>query len=169
MVNYSETLAAFETELKRLLTQRRFLDEQIKKLLRVVEIIKTLAEESDEPVMQPPPMHPDEEAGFTQRVRAVLKANPFRFLSAVEVRDVLLKENPSEDSKVTLIHAHNTLKRLFAQGELEESDAPEGRKSYRFKTPSYGEVLGGLTGPFPNPTPDQIMAMLANTTQDKKK
>jgi|HubBroStandDraft_6_1064221.scaffolds.fasta_scaffold205363_2 hypothetical protein len=145
MVNYNETLAAFHAEVERLMAESQQLDEKIKKFLKVIEIVQTLAAESNEPLIEPPPMHPDEEKGFTDRVREILKANSSKRLTAIEIRDVLLKSSPKDDPKIVLIHTHNTLKRLHRQDEVEETRINDGRNAYQWKEASYAEVLGSLS------------------------
>jgi hypothetical protein len=129
--NYTSIVADFEGELHRLIAERDKVNGQIDRITKAIEAIQLLAQESDAPIMEPPPLPPDKEAGFSDRVRAILDANPLRTLTALEIRDVMLKTNPKDDPKIMLIHIHNTLKRLFMQGELEEHELAEGRKGYK--------------------------------------
>jgi hypothetical protein len=131
---YNEILSTLRQNVEHMVAEHAAIGKKITSLMKAIEAVQALAAE-EELVIQPPTMPPEMEAGFTDRVRNILKANPFRPLTAVEVRDVLLKETPKDDPKVTLIHAHNTLKRLKSQDEVDESDAPEGRKAYRIKSP----------------------------------
>jgi len=143
---YTEILNTLHKDLVRLGSERESVNQKIAKLVKAIEAVQMLAAE-EELVIQPPTMPPDMEAGFTDRVRNILKANQYRPLTAVEIRDVLLKETPKDDPKVTLIHAHNTLKRLKAQDEVEESDGPEGRKAYRLKVTFMDAVMATLNTP----------------------
>jgi len=131
MPNYSAVIEDFEQELHRLIAERDKVNSQIERITKAIEAVQLLAEEDDAPIMQPPPLPPDKEGGFSDRVRAILDANPLRTLTALEIRDVMLQSSPDDDPKVMLIHIHNTLKRLFMQGELEEQELPEGRKGYK--------------------------------------
>jgi hypothetical protein len=133
MPNYSEMAASLRVEADRLLQERDKLQQQIERIITAIEAIGVLAQESDEPIMEPPPMLPDEERGFTDEVRAILKANPLRAFTAVDIRNMMVERTPHSDPKIILIHAHNTLKRLFRQGELDESSLNEGRTSYKWK------------------------------------
>lgn len=152
MVNYTANLMAFRAELNRLLMERERLDEQIKKLGKVIEIVQTLAEDSDEPILEPPPMPPDEERGFTDRVRELLKTNAPKRLTAIEIRDVLVKATPKDDPKIVLIHTHNTLKRLARQDEVEETTITDGRSAYAWKdTRAFVNHLAALAALADNP------------------
>jgi hypothetical protein len=151
--NYSATLTEFREELKRLLAEQDRIQKQIGLILKAMESIQVLARDSDEPIVQPLP--PDEEAGFTDRVRAILKANPLRPLTAVEIRDVILASESGADPKVMLIHTHNTLKRLHRQQEVEEGDTVDGRKAYKLKYAF--DALAALSGLKLDPPPDGWM------------
>lgn len=133
MPNYNAMIAELNEELKRLVAQNEQLQNRITAILKAVDTIQILALESDEPIIYPelPPI----ESGFTNKVRAVLRANPAKALTAVEIRDVLLKSEPKADSKVMLIHTHNTVKRLKRQEEIEPVFESEGRVAYRWKSP----------------------------------
>jgi len=131
MPNYRAVLVEFQEELARLVKDREFIQKQIERISKAIADIQVLAQESDEPIMEPPPMHPDEEAGFTNRVRAILKLNPAMAITPVQMRDVLRKEMPDADPKIVLIHTHNTLKRLHKQGEIEEIPTGDG-KAYKW-------------------------------------
>jgi hypothetical protein len=135
MPNYHAILTEFQDELARLVKDRDFVQKQIDRISKAIVDIQVLAQESDEPIMEPPPMHPDEEAGFTDRVRTILRLNPAVGITPVQIRDVLRKELPKDDPKVMLIHIHNTLKRLHRQEEIDEIPLEEGR-AYRWKFPS---------------------------------
>jgi hypothetical protein len=131
MPNYNAAIAEFQAQFDRLLEQRDQLDRQISGVKNVIDAIKTLADESDEFTIEIPPLPPAEEAGFTDRVRATLRANPALSLTAVVIRDEFLKTDPKADPKVLLIHTHNTLKRLLKQGEVVEASTSAGR-GYRW-------------------------------------
>jgi hypothetical protein len=130
--NYSQIIQEFQDELQRLMLERNKIDDQIQRLSKALESVQILAADSDAPVMEPPPLPPDEEAGFTNRVRAVLNANTSRYLTAIEVRDVLT--GPRDDPKTMLIHTHNTLKRLHRQGEIDEQKLSDGKAGYKAKS-----------------------------------
>lgn len=176
MPNYNATIAEFQKQLESLLQQREQLDRQIAGVTAVIEAIKTLADESDESLLEVPPMPPNEEAGFTDRVRAILKANPALALSAVVIRDEFLKAAPKEDPKIFLIHTHNTLKRLHRQGEVEEVTTSAGR-AYRWKFPDIDEKMRAAIGrktfgqrfavPSLDPTPDHIEDAMKATFKRK--
>ena len=169
MPNYRAILGEFQDELARLLKDRDFVQKQIDRISKAIADIQVLAQESDEPIMEPPPLSPSEEPGFTDRVRSILRSNPLRPLTAVEIRDVLLKTSPKDDPKIMLIHVHNTLKRLDRQDEVEEVPGVDGRNAYRWTDPMFRGALAGLAGldlpgaaaafkslppldgPFPNP------------------
>jgi hypothetical protein len=106
---------------------------RLQRVNAAIDAIKVLAAESDEPLIEPPPMLADEEKGFTDRVREVLKANSLKRLTALEIRDVILKSSPKDDPKIVLIHIHNTLKRLHKQEEVEETRISDGRNAYQWK------------------------------------
>lgn len=95
--------------------------------------IQTLAQESDEPIVESPVLSPDEERGFTQKIRTILKLNPIKAFAATDIRDLLFERDPSANPKVLLIHVHNTLKRLFKQDEVSEVQLTNGRAGFRWK------------------------------------
>jgi len=128
--NFNAMLTELQEEFKRVMAQREILDQRIAALMKAMDSVKLLAEEIDSPITQPPSL-PDE-AGFTEKVRNLLRANPARYFTAVQIRDVLSEFDPKADQKILLIHTHNTLKRLHKQTEVEEGS--DG-KSYRWKTP----------------------------------
>jgi hypothetical protein len=144
MPNYQAMLDELHEEMTRLLYAKNDIELSFQRVSAAVEALKTLAAESTEPLMEPPPMHPDEERGFTDRVREILKANSLKRLTALEIRDVLLKSSPNDDQKIVLIHTHNTLKRLHKQEEVEETRISDGRNAYQWKQPSFAEALGSL-------------------------
>jgi hypothetical protein len=149
--NYNAMIAEFQQELDCLVDQRDLINRQIASIVKAMDAIKTLAEETT-PSLDPPPMPPDEQEGFTNRVRGILKANPAMAVTPVMIRDVFRKHAPKDDPKTLLIHTHNTLKRLHKQGEIEEIVNSEGR-AYRWKATNINtgadvmEYLRGLTEP----------------------
>jgi hypothetical protein len=149
--NYNEILANLQAELDRVIGVRHKLQHQIEGLVNAIKALEILAEEAQEPIMEPPPMHPDEERGFTDHIRAIFKANPLRVFTAIDIRTTMLEWTPKADSKVMLIHIHNTLKRLAKQNELEEIDRTDGRTGYRLVNQNHLAVLAGLTGQSPPP------------------
>jgi hypothetical protein len=133
--------------LEELADELAYLSEAMKKIQvrfrqvdAAMKALELLAEESDEPLIEPPPMPLDEERGFTDKVREILKANSLKRLTALEIRDVLVKGDPKSDPKIVLIHAHNTLKRLHKQDEVEETQVADGRSAYQWK----GTTQNGL-------------------------
>jgi hypothetical protein len=132
MPSYDAMLVMLRADLDRFITERNTAQQKIERIAAAIEHIEILAEDLDAPIMQPPPLGDDEEQGFTDRVREILKANPLKRLTAIEIRNVLLEANPDNDPKVTLIHAHNTLKRLHGQDEVRETQIADGRKAYQW-------------------------------------
>jgi len=143
--NYNEIIATFQAELSSLLDQRAQLERHISGIMNVIDAMLVLAEESNQPTIPPPPLMMDSETGFTDRVRAILKANPAKPLTPMQVRDVLSQSAPQDDPKILLIHTHNTLKRLLKQREVEETFTSEGRAYRRTLSPNYG-ILSALGG-----------------------
>ena len=144
MLNYITYLKVFRDELGRLIDERNRIDAQINAVSVAIQSIETLAESTDQPIINPAPPHPDDETGFTDRVRAVLESNPLRPLTAVDIRDVLMKNSPYDDAKIVLIHAHNTLKRLERQEEVEEVPGVDGRNAYRWIDKTLSGAVAGL-------------------------
>lgn len=140
--NYSEILIQFQAELQRITELRDEAQEQMDRIIRAIKAIEVLAAESDQPVV---PLSPDQEEGFTDQVRTILKVNPLKAFSAVEIRDVILERHPRSNPKVTLIHTHNTLKRLLKQSELTEKTTPDGRTVYTWKNqPTVIDLMAAL-------------------------
>jgi hypothetical protein len=150
MPNYQATIAEFEDELARLTVQREQLESRMAALTQAIESIKVLAQESDEPLVVPP----DLDDGFTDRVRAIAKANYPRPITAVEVRDVLMESSPHDDPKTVLIHVHNTLKRLHRQKELSAFNGAAGRTAYTYDMNMAREILAQLANIPPVVPPD---------------
>jgi hypothetical protein len=135
VVDYTEIARELQAEAEQITRAQQKLQRRLNGLLEAIKAIEILAQESDEPIMEPLPMSADEEQGFTDSVRAILRANPVRGFAAVDIRNLMLEREPRSDAsaKVLLIHTHNTLKRLFRQGEVVEVQMPEGRTGYRWK------------------------------------
>ena len=135
MIDYTELARELQAEAEQIARAQQKLQKRLSGLLDAIKAIEILAQESDEPIIEPLPMSADEEQGFTDSVRAILRANPVRGFTAVEIRNVMLEREPRSDAsaKVLLIHIHNTLKRLFKQDEVIEVQMPEGRAGYRWK------------------------------------
>lgn len=146
MPNYTAMLAEIRSEIDSLMAQGTRIHDRLEALVKAMEAIQVLAKDSDLPILGPPPSLPDNDPGMTDKVRAILKNNPLRSLTAVEIRDVFLESDKYADAKVMLIHIHNTLKRLHKQGELDEIDAPENRKAYRAKFPGV-DIMSLLAQP----------------------
>jgi hypothetical protein len=127
--NYTEILITLREELERLDEVRHKIDQQMRGVTGAIEALEMVAKDANQPIM--PSMLPGEEQGFTDRVRGVLKSNPTKRLSALEIRDMLL--TPDSDPKIVLIHTHNTLKRLVKQKEIEEMRHPDGRAAFQWK------------------------------------
>ncbi len=189
--NYNAIIAEFQTELATLTAQRDQLEKQIATIKIAIEAVQDLADETDNLALalDTPPLKMDSQEGFTDRVRAMLKANPAYALTAIIIRDEFLKSAPDEDAKTLLIHTHNTLKRLYRQGEVEEIPTSAGR-GYRWRSVTanaYGEllnspemkekvraVMGRGTGktarwiiPPPPPPPDFIEDAVKSPTKKK--
>jgi hypothetical protein len=161
MPNYLLMLDEMRCEYDRLMAERNHIHGRLAALEKAMEAMNTLVKGSGLPSFTPPPLPPDEDAGFTENVRAVLKANPLRPVTAVEVRDTFMDSDPNGDPKVLLIHAHNTLKRLHKQGEVEESDAFEGRKGYKLKPPPAYNHLADLASMTRDKHPEISSALAA--------
>src|SRR3954454_20268061 len=130
-MDYNSQLKAFQERLSELSDERDRLDGEMASLLEIIEVVARLANEEGEDPIVPKLQVPD--AGFTDKVRAILKANPGRIFTPIQIRNVFLEENPKQDRKVVLIHAHNPLKRLAAQDEIVEVPTPDGRTGYKWK------------------------------------
>jgi hypothetical protein len=145
--NYNVMLGELQADFMRAMVEREQIDRRIAGLMKAMEAIKVLAEETSEPIIQPPPLA--DEAGFTDKVRNLLKANPARLFTAIEIRDVFLEFDPKADPKILLIHTHNTVKRLHRQKEVEEVTGSDGKISYRWQM-TVGDgimaILSGLSG-----------------------
>lgn len=133
MPNYRPILETLRTDLERFIAERDAIEEKIERIGTAIQAIEVLAQEFDAPILEPPPLPPDEEQGFTDRVREILKTNSPKRLTAIEIRDVLMKATPDDDPKIVLIHTHNTLKRLRKQEEVKETQIADGRNAYEWK------------------------------------
>ena len=154
MPNYQEMLDELFDELVELSHTQSQIETRLQRVNAAIEAIKVLASDSDEPLIEPPQMPADEEKGFTDRVREVLKANSLKRLTAIEIRDVILKSSPKDDPKIVLIHIHNTLKRLYKQDEVEETRISDGRNAYQWREIARSALLehvlgGGVVGVIP--------------------
>lgn len=137
MPNYTEMALELQVELEQITHAQEKLRKRAEGVINALNAISVLAQESGEPLVEPPPLSPDEERGFTGQVRAILSANPIRAFTAVDIRNVILERLDSDDEsdpKVMLIHAHNTLKRLFKQDEVLQVPMPDGRTGYKWKS-----------------------------------
>jgi hypothetical protein len=123
-----------QAELEQITHAQEKLQKRLDGVLNAIKAIEVLAQESDAPILEPPPLSPDEERGFTAQVRAIFQANPVRTFTAVEIRDVMLERNTISDPRIALIHTHNTLKRLFKQDEVIQVPNIDGRTGYKWKT-----------------------------------
>jgi hypothetical protein len=139
MPNYSIMITELEADLSRAMDEREKLQARIDALLTAIESVRSLAEDSDEEIIQPPSAP---EAGFTEKVRTILDLNMSKSFTPVEIRDVLAREEGNSDPKIMLIHVHNTVKRLRRQGEIEEVVRPDGNKGYRAKSLMAKDVMG---------------------------
>ena len=133
MDNYEAMLTVLRDDLRRFIAERDAAQQKVERIGAAIAHIEVLAQELDSKIMEPPPLLPDDETGFTARVREILKANSAKRLTAIEIRDVLMKSSPDDDPKIVLIHAHNTLKRLFKQDEVHETRISDGRNAYQWK------------------------------------
>jgi hypothetical protein len=135
MPNYTEMAVELQIELEQITRAQEKLQRRLDGVINAIKAIEVLAQESDEPIVEPPTLSPDEELGFTDHVRALLSANPIKAFTAVDMRNALLdwKADSDADPKVMLIHTHNTLKRLFRQDEVIQVQMDDGRTGYRWK------------------------------------
>ncbi len=146
MPNYSGMLTVLKNDLDRFIAERDALQQKIDRITAAIDAMEILAiQDSDAPILEPPAMTADEEKGFTDRVRDVLQLNPLRPLTAVEIRDVLLKANPDADPRIALIHIHNTLKRLERQIEVREVQRADGKAAYKWR-PRWARLAGAIVG-----------------------
>jgi hypothetical protein len=122
-----------QAELEQITRAQEKLKKRLEGVINAMNAIAVLAQESDEPIVEPSPLSEDEEQGFTDHVRAILKANPTRAFAAIEIRDLILERDQYADPKITLIHTHNTLKRLFRQEEVLETQMPDRRTGYKWQ------------------------------------
>jgi len=135
MPNYQAMLDEVLEDFNRLAILQHDTETRMAQLQQLIESLQTLALEEQESLVEPPAMSSDEERGFTDRIREILKSNSIKRLVAVEIRDVLMKQMPDADPRIVLIHTHNTLKRLHSQNEVEETKLSDGRKAYQWKAP----------------------------------
>ncbi len=145
MPDYNAILGEFAKEIQRLVTQRDQITQRINALVQAMESVKVAAQETEEPIVAPPPLADEE--GFTNKIRNLLKMNPARSFTPVEIRNVLAEFDRGADQRILLIHTHNTVKRLHRQGEVDEVPRDEG-KAYRWKHKSFGARIaevGSLT------------------------
>jgi hypothetical protein len=166
--SYSALIIELDEELKRLALQRELIDRKVANVSKAIEAIKELAEESDEAIVNPPPL-PDE-AGFTERVRALLRVNAAKVLTAVEIRDYMHNLSPNDDPKVLLIHTHNTLKRLKKQKEVDDLVGSDGRIGYRWKgstVPDSGSTVTDLIRTLQDMNPTQAIGAWAASAQEQ--
>jgi hypothetical protein len=129
--NYDEIAVDLQLELERVLSMRENLNRQAERLQAAIKAIEELAEGSDQPIVEVPLSSLEDERGFTDQIRAIFRANPLKSFTAVAMRNVLIERNPELDPKITLIHAHNTLKRLWKQEEIVVTQAEDGRTAYK--------------------------------------
>jgi hypothetical protein len=126
-----------QVELEQIARAQEKLQKRLDSVLNAIKAIEVLAQESDEPIIEPHPLSADDEQGFTDQVRAILIANPIRAFTAVDIRNVILERLDSDDEyadpKIMLIHTHNTLKRLFRQDEVIQVPMNDGRTGYKWK------------------------------------
>lgn len=125
--------AEIQAEIRRLLEMRNNLDKKVDHLTNALKYLEAVSEESDEPIAEPPFLTAAEDHGFTNKIRAVFRANPTRLLTPISIRDLLVERDSKLDPKIALIHTHNTLKRLVKQNEIVEVQMSDGRAGYRVK------------------------------------
>lgn len=126
-----------------MMEMRQKIDRKIERIMSAIEAVETLAEESELPVLEPP-LSSDEEQGFTDQIRSVFRANSAKALTAIGIRDLLVQRDRQLDPKITLIHTHNTLKRLVKQEEIVETQLPEGRTGYRVRMKPVVDLMAAL-------------------------
>jgi hypothetical protein len=141
--NYTEITLELQVELERIAQARDKLQKRLDSVLAAIKAIEVLAQESDDPIVEPPALSPSKELGFTDHIRALLSANPIKAFTAVDMRNALLdwKASPDADPKVMLIHVHNTLKRLFRQEEVLVVQMPDNRTGYKWKETKLAPIV----------------------------
>jgi cell division septum initiation protein DivIVA len=132
MPDYPGILNELLDEIRRVSAERDRLTQRISSLKAAIDTVQTLVQQTEETSIPIPQMPPNMEAGFTDRVRSILRTSPFRHFTAVEIRDSLLTDQNAAEAKVLLIHTHNTLKRLLKQEEVTETET-EGRTGYTWR------------------------------------
>jgi hypothetical protein len=133
-MDYRHTLEDAQKRLQVLTEQRDAIDREIQGLLRIIEgaqIISSPPEPTDVPAI--PEAADADPAGFTKTIRLIL-ARSSTPLVPTEIRDSLeILGIEASSPKVLLIHVHNTLRRLFEKGEIEQVPR-EGKMAYRMLT-----------------------------------
>lgn len=118
-MDYTKRLEILEERLLLRSGERAGFNKQIDSVLQVIELVKKHAHEELEVYDILLPGHnPGAKVGFTNRVRNIFKANLLKTLNPVSIRDALLEFDMESDPKITLIHTHNTVKRLRRHGEI---------------------------------------------------
>jgi hypothetical protein len=161
-MNYKSTYEDAKNRLKALAKQRDVIDREMQGLIRIMEgaqIIESPAEPAKVPVI--PEGTEADSTGFTKTVRLILSRSRMP-LVPTEIRDALESMGVEASSpKVLLIHVHNTLRRLFENGEIEQVPL-NGKMAYRALTAGdylvqtmrahpLGALFGGLSSPLSLP------------------
>lgn len=136
-MDYETTLENAKARLQELAKQRDTIDREMQGLMRIIEGAQ-ISVSPREPVDLPPIVADSDAEGFTKTVRLIL-ARSMTPLAPTEVRDALEMMGVEASSpKVLLIQVHNTLRRLFEQGEIEQVPR-DGKMAYRMLT--VGDVI----------------------------
>jgi hypothetical protein len=125
---YYQALEKAQNELATLREERRKIDGRIAKLEQTVKGLAAICEEQHAEIPPELPMPPEivdvddvTGLGLTGAIRKILSSREYPMM-ATEVRDALA-ESGMDITKYSnaLVAVHNTLKRLFDQGELAKS------------------------------------------------
>ncbi len=130
---YRQSLEAAKAEMRKLLAQRKEIDDRIGKLAPVIEDLSVLCDEVPAPSpQQSVPSDPDP-MGLSDAIRFAFRAVMPESLTPIEVRDKLRDANFDLDKyKNELPPIHNTISRLKDQGEIEEVSRPNGERAYKW-------------------------------------
>jgi len=137
---YNQALSAAKKELSALKEERQKIDGRIAKLEQTVKSLSAICEEQQSeipPDLAIPADLASEDGsgmGLTDAIRKIFASRIGRELTPVEVRD-LLEASGMDLSKYSsqMVPIHNTLKRLYDQGELARSKDEPTR--YRWVSP----------------------------------
>lgn len=129
---YKRTLEDAKAEMGLLLQQRRVVEERISKLAPIIEYLSPLCDElaSISPDL---PMPSQLDTGLSDAIRLAFKSVLPASLTPTEVRDKLRASGFNLDKYANeLPPIHNTIMRLWKQGEIEEDVPRREGKTYRW-------------------------------------